>query len=527
MASARGNGKRRGSSPEIRIVTGDPGGEAPLHTRIYRQLREHILSGALGPGARLPSARALASDLDVSRNTVESAFGQLVAEGFIVRRVGAGSEVAGSLGEVAPFARYRRAAGSRRRVEASPARAPRHPWLLPRLSARGALISQLGEIELQGDAICGPCATDIAGFPLPTWNRILSRRARAGGLALLGPAPPAGLPELRRQIAAYASLSRGLRCEPEQVLVVSSTQQAVDLAARVLLDPGDLALVEEPGYPSARAALRAAGARLQLVPVDRDGLQVSALPVQPGRRLLYLTPSHQFPLGVTLTLARRLALLRWAGETGAYLLEDDYDSEFRYDGRPLAALHGLDTEERVLYVGTYNKVLFPGLRLAYLILPRALVGPFTAARRLTDGGSSPLAQAALAELLSSGHFAAYLRKAREEYAWKRDRLVEHIARAWGDAVTLGPSSAGLHLVAHLPDGTDDLALAREVADSGLGVSALSRYYDGPSSSPGLLISYGAPSTTALAAGVDRLTPLVTARRRRSRAVTGSRAGRGG
>jgi GntR family transcriptional regulator / MocR family aminotransferase len=495
--------RQHGPSPEIQIVSGVGRDEAPLHTRIYRQLREHILSNALTPGARLPSARTLASDLGVSRNTVESAFDQLVAEGFVIRRVGAGSEVAQSLAEAVPFARLKPQRVTRAKPPAiAPAPAPL-------LSSRGSLMRDLGQAEIDTDGENGACATDIAGFPRRTWNRFLARQARKGGLSLLAPAPQRGLPELRRQIAEYAALTRGLRCEPEQVLVVSSTQQAIDLAARVLLDPGDEALIEEPGYPSARAALLAAGARIQFVSVDGDGLEVHDLPARPGRRLLYLTPSHQFPLGVTLALARRLAVLRWAAETGAWVLEDDYDSEFRYDGRPLAALHALDTADRVIYVGTYNKVLFPGLRLAYLILPKALVDSFAAARRLTDGYSSPLAQAALAEFMASGQFAAYIRQARQHYSERRDILVTLARKAWGDLVPLGPSATGVHLVAHLPSTKDDASIARSAAGTGLGVAPLSRYYAGPKRGSGLLLSYGSSSDTAIAAGVERLTPMVT------------------
>jgi GntR family transcriptional regulator/MocR family aminotransferase len=244
--------------------------------------------------------------------------------------------------------------------------------------------------------------------------------------------------------------------------------------------------------------------------VDGGGLVADRLPLGARRRLLYLTPSHQFPLGVTLSLARRLAVLKWARRTGAWVLEDDYDSEFRYDGRPLAALHALDEAGCVLYVGTYNKVLFPGLRLAYLVLPRALAGPFAAARRIADGHSPPLAQAALADFMASGQFVAYVRQAREHYSGRRDLLVARAEQAWGGAVRLGPSSTGLHLVAHLSAGADDRAIAAAVQEGGLGVSALSRYYAGPRTRAGLLLSYGAATTAAISRGVERLTPWLVA-----------------
>lgn len=382
---------------------------------------------------------------------------------------------------------------------------------------------ELGQAEIDADPESVPCTTHIEGFPRRIWNRFMARQSRRGGADLLGSRPQQGSLELREQIAEYATLARGLRCEPDQVVVVSSTQQAIDLAARVLLDPGDEALVEEPGYPSARAALRAAGAQVRLIPVDEEGIEVERLKAARGRRILYLTPSHQFPTGVTLTLPRRLALLAWAERTGAWIIEDDYDSEFRFDGRPIAALHALDQHDRVLYVGTYNKVLFPGLRLAYLILPKTLVGAFTAARRITDGYSSPLSQACLADFMASGHFASYMREARQHYARSSAFLVTRAKEAWGEAVRLGPASTGLHLVAHLNGGLDDRAIARAVQVHSMGIAALSRYYAGERRRSGVLLSYGAASLPAIAECVFQLTPLVTAPATLSRGTSPSAA----
>lgn len=479
----------RGFSPQISLVADDRWAGAPLHTRLYRQLRDHILSGALDPGARLPSSRTLAADLGISRNTVESAIGQLVAEGYVERQVGAGTIVAESLAEAAPF---------RRRPAASSPET--QPPATRELSQRGELLAELGSAEIAADRDTGTCATNIQRFPRELWNRHLSRCARRGRAEILLPADAQGLTELRRQIAEHARLTRGLRCGAEDVVIVNSTQQALDLAARLLLDPGDEVLVEDPGYLSARAVFRASGARLVPVPVDHEGLVTDALPRTGSARLLYLTPSHQFPLGVTLSLARRLAVLRWAAETGGFVLEDDYDSEFRYDGRPLAALHGLDSAGRVIYLGTYNKVLFPGLRLAYLILPPALVDAFAAARRLSDGTSPPLLQAALAEFLASGQFSAYLRQARIYYAAVRDELLGALASHLGENLPLGPSDTGLQVALHLPAETDDRALRRSLPPLALGVTALSRYYLGEPRR-GLLLSYGATPPERLAGDV--------------------------
>jgi GntR family transcriptional regulator / MocR family aminotransferase len=479
---------RRGAAAGYPLITlvGRPGAaELPLRIRVYRQIREHILGGSLDPGARLPSARTLARDLAVSRNTVEAALGQLDAEGFIQRRSGSGTFVAAALPDVVPFVRQERA----RRV--GPAMAGR--LVAPRLSTRGRLTAELGGSEIEAYTQFGPCAADMINFPVGTWNRLLVRRMRQGPGAPLLPADAAGVPALRQAIAEYLRLARGVRCEPGQILVLNSTQQAVDLAARLLLDPGAVAVMEEPGYPSARAALRVAGVRVVGVPVDEEGLSVDALDRVANVRLVYVTPSHQYPLGVTMSLGRRLAVVGWAARTGAWVLEDDYDSEFRYDGRPLAALQGLDPAGRTLYAGTFNKILFPGLRLAYLVLPPSLVDAFAAGRRLLDGFSSPLTQLVVADFISSGHFTTHLRQARLRYRTSRDALVTGVAAEWGDRARLGPADTGLHLVAHLPPGSDDQRIARAAPAGGMAVAPLSHYYLERPARAGLLLSFGGAS----------------------------------
>jgi GntR family transcriptional regulator/MocR family aminotransferase len=466
----------------------------PLHARVYRTLRGHILAGTLGPGARLPSARGLAADLGVSRNTVESAFLQLGAEGYIVRRTGSGTYVAETLPEVAPF---------------RPGRTERGAVAPPALGRRGRRIAELGGTEIERDSQTGPCASDVDAFPAATWNRILARQARRAGREALLPADAAGAPELRRAIAEHLALTRGVRAVAEQVIVVNGTQQGVDLIARLLLDPGATAAMEDPGYPSARAALMAAGARVRGVPVDGEGLRTDRLTARRPPALVYVTPSHQYPLGVTLSLARRLTLLSWAGAERAWIVEDDYDSEFHYEGRPLAALQGLDPAGRTIYVGTFNKVLFPGIRLAYLVVPLALAEAFAAGRRLLDGFSPPLTQHALAEFLARGHFAAHLRQARLLYAARRDALLRQVERAWGDAARAGPSATGLHLVALLPAGSDDRRIARAAPAGGMTVAPLSDYYQSGRARPGLLLSFGSAAPERIRRTVDALAPLVT------------------
>jgi GntR family transcriptional regulator/MocR family aminotransferase len=508
--------RRASRARAIAVLTSPERDGRPLYVQLHQQLREHILRGDLAPGSRLPSARTLASDLQVSRNTVEAAIGQLCAEGMVERRVGVGTIVA-NLGAVAPFARRMRlaAAGSPPPQKGAPARRRE-------LSRRGERLAAGGQAELDADARTGPCMTDVEIFPARTWHQLLARVAREQDNGLLRTGDVQGDPSLRRAISEHARLTRGVRCTADEVVIVHSTQQALDLTSRLLLADGESVLMEEPGYRSARAVFTASGARVMGIPVDDDGLQAERLRLHRDARLLYLTPSHQYPLGVTLALRRRLETLAWARDAGAWIVEDDYDSEFRYTGRPIAAMQGLDDAERVLYLGTFNKVLFPGIRLAYLILPRALVSGFRAARRLTDGAPSPLVQAALARFLSEGHFAAHLRKARKLYEGRRNLLVERLEQRLGARGRVGMSQTGLHLVVLLPPELDDQSLADAGSGFGLGVEPLSSFYAGgreASSQPrGLLLGFGGASEAAIRRGVDaiaRAMPAVTTDRRRA------------
>jgi GntR family transcriptional regulator / MocR family aminotransferase len=498
----------RNTTPAIRLLRSDDVDAEPLHVQVYQQLRGHIMNGTLVRGARLPSARTLASDLRISRNTVDAAFAQLRAEGLIVRRVGAGTVVAETLDDSAPFV-PRGDVRPRGRQPSVPTISMPATGAPPLLSARGTLIAALGAAEIASDQHALPCATDVRGFPSATWSTLLTQRARRAELDAFHSADSFGTQELREAIAVQARLTRGVECDARQVVVVNSAQQALDLAARLLLDPGSEAAMEDPCYPGARAALLASGARVIPVAVDDDGIRVRDLASHPAVRLVYVTPSHQYPLGVTMSLERRAALLAWAASTRGWIIEDDYDSEFRYADRPLLSLQGMDRQHRVLYLGTFNKVLFPGLRVAYLILPTALVDAFGAARRVSDGFSPPLLQGVLADFLSRGHFSAYMRAARHHYQATRDALVLAIQQRCGNRVALGPSHTGLHVVAHLGNGVDDRRVAAIMRTQGLGVSALSMHYHGPNVRRGLLMSYGSAvpeavdgDVRALAAALD-------------------------
>ena len=524
-------------APRIEVLL-EPGRDGqPLYLQLYQQLRAHIVEGVLPSGAGLPAARLMASDLHLSRNTVEAAIGRLCSEGLVERRVGAGTFVT-TMHETTPFlerATMRRG-GSRpvRRTGRSgqaPARTPTvdiaqdTTLKSDRLSASGAVLDALGARERMLDQRTGPCTTDVTGFPLQSWNRIVSRVARRLGVSALQADDVQGNVRLREAIAEHVRLTRGVRCAPSQIVVVNSTQQALDTLTRLFVSAGDDVLVEEPCYRSARALLLAAGATVHGIPVDREGLQTDALAAHTVARLLYLTPSHQYPLGTTLTLRRRMAALAWARATGALIVEDDYDSEFRHDGRPIAALQGLDSAGRVIYLGTFNKVLFPAIRLAYAVLPETLVDAFVNARKMLDGGPPTLMQEALATFLAGGHFGAYLRRARELYASRRECLLACLSAHSPHRWVVGTHGTGLHLVVMLQHDLDDMTIAAECGGCGLGVTGLSGYFGDATPmqqrTRGLVISYGGVPDHAIRAGVDIIAGVVA---RHAAALHRSRAG---
>jgi GntR family transcriptional regulator/MocR family aminotransferase len=473
---------------------------APLHRQVYARIRSAILSGTFAPGARLPSSRTLAMDLGLSRITVESAFSQLDAEGFVVRKVGAGSYVAPSLPDVV---RPPRSAQRSTRSEI-PARGSRGAGVL---SARGrAIAGAAPEAEPVGVKVFQPCMPALDAFPQATWARLLSRRARHGH-ELLAYGEAAGYRPLRQAVAAYLRSARGVRCEWEQVVITTGAQQGLELASRLLIDPGDDVWHEEPGYIGARGVFLTAGANAVPVRVDADGLDVDAgIEAAPDARLAYVTPSHQFPLGATMSLARRLSLLAWADRANAWILEDDYDSEFRYAGRPFAAVQGLDTADRVIYVGTFNKVMFPSLRLAYVVTPPDLVDAMIAARALGDGHPPVQSQAALTDFIGDGHFGAHVRQMRALYEERRDALVGALRSSF-DEERIGPVDAGMHLTVSLPRGTDDRAIAARAEQAGLGVDSLSRHYLGRSAR-GMLLGFTGSPPAEMRRGVRTLAGLL-------------------
>ena len=469
-------------------------GDGPRYAQITRALRSAIQDDLLAAGARLPPTRDLARSLGCSRNIVLLAYEQLVLEGYLSTRQGAGTFVSPDLPKAI---RQRRAA-------------PPEPSVL-RLSQRGrtsvavatharAAMTRIPEVAI--DFMYGLCEPDprVIGHLRSTFNAALRTRAFRYG-------PPAGDQRLRQQIADRIRAARGIARTAADIVVTSGAQQALDICARLLLDPGDRVVVEDPGYVSALAAFSAAGATLVRVPVDEHGLDPAALP--PDRipvRAIYVTPSHQFPTGAVMPAARRHALLAWAKRRNAYVIEDDYDGEFRYNGRPIAALAGLDTDGTVIYCGTFAKALFPSLRLGYLAVPQGGAKVFAQGKWLSDLGSSPLLQQTLAGLMATGEYDRHIRRMQKRYRLRRQALLDAFTQRFGADVDIQGSAAGMHIVAWLPRLSPDRvpALIAECAHRGVGIYSIAVHAAATATRAGLLVGYGLTDPDAIRRGVALL-----------------------
>jgi GntR family transcriptional regulator/MocR family aminotransferase len=475
----------------------------PLNRQLYRALRDAIQTGLLGKGQALPASRELAKVLALGRNTVLHAYEQLTAEGFLAARQGSATLVAFEA-DAAPMG----------------IKADRQPAVAAALSARAqAVLSGTGRRDVPEVAAFMPGLPDLAAFPWPVWQRLLQRRQRAASPHDAAYLHAGGHPALKEALAAYLRLSRGVNCDAAQILVTGGMQQTLQLIALALADAGDCAWVEEPGYPGAKAAWLACDMRVAPVPVDVSGLNWQATSL-PGPRLVYITPSQQYPLGAVMPLHRRQALLATAAELGAWVVEDDYDSEFRHHGQPLAALQGLDDHGRVLYLGTFSKVMFPSLRLGYLVAPPSLVDPLRRlqARLFREGDYA--VQAALADFMAEGHFAAHVRRMRVVYARRQARLRSILAAElgceldadWGTDLPGGfallGGAAGMHVTLRLPVGWDDGVVSRALADIGLAAPALSTYCMGPPPFPGLVLGYAGVDDAGLTLAAVKLARLL-------------------
>ncbi len=468
----------------------------PLHRQLYEALRRALLDGKLGAGERLPSSRDLAQDLRLSRNTVVAAINQLSVEGYLASRVGSGTYV----NDHVPRAAAGRSAGQRAGGAALRA---------ARLSARGeALASRFCATEFEVQPFT-PGIADFSAFPLTLWQRLQNKHWRMTYPDMLDYNDSGGYTPLRRAVADYLRVFRSVQLEPDQVVITTGTQQSLELCARLLADHGDTVWVEDPAYWGAVKAFMATGLNPYPVAVDEQGISPGPSDHARPPRLIYVTPSHQYPTGAVMSLARRHQLLATARAHDAWVLEDDYDSEYRFSGPPLSSLEGLDTDGRVFYMGTFSKVLYPGLKLGYLVVPKPLVAAFRQAHYdLNRPGQMPL-QAALAEFIEMGHFTSALRRARQSYGERRQRLLEALRPVLGppgEDPSISGAEQGLHLCLRLPDGVDDRALAQRLAQQGLTARPLSIYCLARTDLTGLVIGYG----YAPLAEIERCGPLLAA-----------------
>lgn len=465
----------------------------PLSRQIYLWFRQAILREVLKTNERLPSTRELAEHLHVSRTVVVLAYEQLLAEGFVRGRHGSGTYVAEGLRTGRPNSR-----GGRARI---------------RLSRFGrSVLEGSSKVEVPGKRATTPRfdfaygRSDIELFPFETWRRMLLRHARKAPVRELDYAPAVGSMALREGLVVHLRRARALNCDPSQVIIVNGSQQGLDLIARVLIERGDRVAIENPCYQGTREILRHAGARLLPICVDDDGLDPATLPA--NARIAFITPSHQFPTGAILPLARRLALLDWARRTDALVVEDDYDGEFRYEDQPLQSLQGLDNDGRVIYLGTFSRTVFPALRIGYLIVPKSLVAAFAAAKWLSDRHTATLEQETLAEFITSGMFERHLRRVRRANASRRKVLHEAVNRCFGSRVHVTGYGAGAHVVLWPAKRVSEAAVIEAAASRGVGVYGISPYFLTQPSRSGFMLGYSRMKEADIREGIRRFSQVL-------------------
>jgi GntR family transcriptional regulator/MocR family aminotransferase len=470
---------------EALVLTLDRSKQLPLYCQIIQQIQAKVLCGELKSGAKLPSSRQLAKDLSVARITVTQAYEQLLEEGYLFSRPGSGVYVAEDL----------------------PLLVAERPFT-PTLSDWGHRVLATAQADTPSPprpAIDFGISRSFAQiFPYDVWRRLLARYLSTDDAMLSRYGSVAGFLPLRQALAEYLARHRSINCTPEQVVIVSGAQQVLDILARLLLKPGNEVLVETPGYTVAFDLFRAYGAQLTALPVDDDGFPVEKIPTQNKAQLAFVTPTHQFPRGGTMSLPRRLRLLQWAREHDGLIIEDDYDGDLRYNGRPQSALQGLDNDGRVVYLGTFSKVLFPALRLAYVVLPPVLVEPFVQAKALIDRGAPTLTQAAIADFITEGHFERHLGQLRQVYGQRRQALVEALVHFLPDQVRFVELAAGLHVMVYLPDDCDETAVVQQAAAQDVGVHPGAPYHLQQPAPPSLLLGFSGLSEPEIEEGIRRL-----------------------
>jgi GntR family transcriptional regulator / MocR family aminotransferase len=479
------------------LISVDRRARKPLHQQIYDSFRHRIIRRELRAGELVPSSRWLARELRVSRLPVLNAYAQLLAEGYFESRVGSGTFVASSLP-----AQHRSLGAATATIGKASRRISSHATAMPPYQ-RPVWAGSLGPFQIG--------QPDLHSFPMDIWSKLIARYSRRVQVKGLQYGDPMGLLELRETIAVYLRTARGVRCEAGQIMIVSGSQQALDLTTRVIVDPGAAVWVEEPGYWLVHYVLRAAGCRAVPVPVDAEGLNVAAgMRLNRKARAVFVAPSHQYPLGVTMSATRRLQLLEWAQRAGAWIVEDDYDSEYRYNSKPIASLQGMDHHDRVIYIGTFSKIMFPALRLGYIVIPPDLVERFAAMRQSMDLCPPHTPQAVMLEFIREGHFARHIRRMRPIYAERREVLVTELARAFGEDAEIIGDEAGMHLTLLLPKLHKDEQLAARAAKESLWLSPLSASYVGRSPRHGFVLGFGNTRANQIPAAVRQLKRLCAA-----------------
>jgi GntR family transcriptional regulator/MocR family aminotransferase len=469
-----------------------------LHQQIYDAYRAAIVDGSLRPGQRIPSTRVLASEICVSRFPVLNAYAQLLAEGYLESRVGAGTVIASSLPD--QLTSSEPVGSTHSPTPSGPRSVARHCSILPR-------VASFPWLQSWGAFRVGQVAFDQ--FPLHVWSNLVARRCRSMDAHAFHYGDPMGSMEFRETIANYLKTARSLHCEAEQVMIVGGSQQALEISARVLLDRGNSVWVEQPGYRLARDVFALTGCHPVGVPVDNEGLDVAAGIKQCRKaRAAFVTPSHQFPLGVTMSASRRLQLVDWAQNSGSWIIEDDYDSEFRYESLPIASLQGLDSNSRVIYIGTFSKVLFPSLRVGYIVIPSDLVERFQAIRRVMDLSPPSFYQEVLSDFIREGHFARHIRRMRVHYGELRSALVVSLGRELGPLVEVLGDEAGMHVAVMLQNGSRDLDIAERAARLNLSLWPLSPSYMGEASRQGFILGFGGTRLTEIPNAVRKLRNLL-------------------
>jgi len=488
------------SAGVLAVVAVDRDSTTPLHRQIYDGYRDAILRGDLRPGQQLPSSRTLATEIGISRFPILDAYAQLLTEGYFESRTGAGTFVSASLPD--QLTSVGDSGGGSGQIDSGPRPVSRRTALLPRF---------VDTPWRNGWGAFGVHQPALDRFPFRTWASLVTRHSQSPRANAIHYVDPLGSEHFRNVISTYLRASRGVRCDPQQIMIVSGSQQALDITSRVLLDAGDPVWMEEPGYQLTRAVLLGSGCRLVPVPVDEEGMDVTAGIKQSRKaRAAFVTPSHQYPLGSTMSASRRLQLLNWAHSSGAWIIEDDYDSEYRYGSMPIASLQGLDRNSRVIYIGTFSKVLFASLRLGYIVIPPDLVDRFVTVRIAMDIFPPYLPQEVLTDFINEGHFARHIRKMRLLYGERRSTLVQCIRDEFGDELQIHGAEAGMHITVTLPEGFDDVEIARRAARDRVWLWPLSPSYLGKKKRQGLVLGFGSAPIEQIPRAVGALRAAISA-----------------